>query len=697
MNKQPPLKVPKGIKYLTQWGEFSLPQKPCIIDKKLTGCGFTEYVIRSPFNSVLISPRTSLLRNKVNQHNPMIDGKEIPGCRVLYYAKAEKEKEIEIDKDLEASKLKESKIESEVVDALKFKQDLKDAIGSFLLRKLPIKICVTYDSFRKVKEVLEELGMINQFFYIVDEFQVIFTDSRFKPDTELEFVKHLQGLQNVSFVSATPMMEDYLDEIDEFKDLPYYELDWYTEDPTRLISPELIVKSCRSVNTVAKKYITDLKNGIYEKRMRFDNYGNPIETVESRELVLYVNSVRNICDIIRQNELIPENVNIICARTEDNKKKIREAFRLVFKSIDRNSRELPSLEEVIGEVPTPDSQTGEVYNKPITLCTKTVYLGADFYSTNARSIILSDATVESLAVDITLDLPQILGRQRLISNPWKNSAEVWVKYGSKVGDISQDEFNSILEKKRKRTENLLSIYEKGTSSEKHDLAEKYLDALKVQNYRNDYVAINHHDRSDIVPQFNQLVLISEKRAFKIQTEDYANRFSVMATILNQFGLESIDQDIQLFLESIDSESRFRDKIKAICIYLQNQPDEVRVKLYPHIPEPFKTYYFTLGPEYIISVCGEKSKILAAMNSRVIDKVSSPEDLKNEVLKVFQIGEKYSKSYLKQEIGEIYKRLGISKTAKASDLSEWFGLKKIQTTNKETGKRDHGFEIISIKE
>lgn len=57
-----------------------------------------------------------------------------------------------------------------------------------------------------------------------------------------------------------------------------------------------------------------------------------------------------------------------------------------------------------------------------TFCTRTVYLGADFYSLCARSFIFSDSNIDSLAVDISEDLPQILGRQRLFDNPWKNSA-----------------------------------------------------------------------------------------------------------------------------------------------------------------------------------------------------------------------------------------------------------------------------------
>ena len=63
-----------------------------------------------------------------------------------------------------------------------------------------------------------------------------------------------------------------------------------------------------------------------------------------------------------------------------------------------------------------------------TFCTEQFILGADFYSTNAEPFIFSDANIDSLAVDISLDLPQILlGRQRLIENPWlKNHAEFFL-------------------------------------------------------------------------------------------------------------------------------------------------------------------------------------------------------------------------------------------------------------------------------
>ena len=56
--------VPIGIRYINQWKEFSLPNHPCIINKQITGCGFTEYCLTNSDNVILCSPRKILLENK---------------------------------------------------------------------------------------------------------------------------------------------------------------------------------------------------------------------------------------------------------------------------------------------------------------------------------------------------------------------------------------------------------------------------------------------------------------------------------------------------------------------------------------------------------------------------------------------------------------------------------------------------------
>ena len=83
------LDVPKGIRYISEWQEFNFPETPTIINKQITGCGFTEYCINGPQNVILCSPRKILLENKESQH---------PG-KVLY-VRNELEEVIDTGKDL---------------------------------------------------------------------------------------------------------------------------------------------------------------------------------------------------------------------------------------------------------------------------------------------------------------------------------------------------------------------------------------------------------------------------------------------------------------------------------------------------------------------------------------------------------------------------------------------------------------------
>ena len=62
--------VPEGIRYIGDWKEFDLNnyEGPYIINKSLTGCGFTEHCLINDKDIILISPRRFLLENKEEQH-----------------------------------------------------------------------------------------------------------------------------------------------------------------------------------------------------------------------------------------------------------------------------------------------------------------------------------------------------------------------------------------------------------------------------------------------------------------------------------------------------------------------------------------------------------------------------------------------------------------------------------------------------
>ena len=51
--------VPEGIRFISDWKDYSLHRFPFqhILDKKIPGCGYTEYCIRSFMPIILCSPR----------------------------------------------------------------------------------------------------------------------------------------------------------------------------------------------------------------------------------------------------------------------------------------------------------------------------------------------------------------------------------------------------------------------------------------------------------------------------------------------------------------------------------------------------------------------------------------------------------------------------------------------------------------
>lgn len=58
------LVIPRGIEFISEWKDYVMPEGHCIVNKGVTGCGYTEMCIRNDLNVVLCSPRRLLLENK---------------------------------------------------------------------------------------------------------------------------------------------------------------------------------------------------------------------------------------------------------------------------------------------------------------------------------------------------------------------------------------------------------------------------------------------------------------------------------------------------------------------------------------------------------------------------------------------------------------------------------------------------------
>ena len=679
INKLPDIIVPRGIRYISEMDSlfrfYKLPVK-CIINKQLPGCGFTEYCLRGPENVILCSPRKMLLKNKKDQHG-----------RDVYLVINELEKEVPIDKDL-------SKIDKSINRGDQFMEKLdemvngKNTVYNRLMNEIkdylnerkylgdkPCKILVTYDSYRIVKDILTSLGIFQSFYTIIDEFQTILHDAKFKSDTELDFLYHLHQSHSALFVSATPMLEEYLNMLDEFDGFPYIDMNWGKEDPSRILKPALKVLSMMSVGTKLPEIIQSYKSGNFESAIRMIN-GYPTKII-SDEAVFYVNSVNHIVSIIKKCDLQSEEVNILCSNTPDNLKKIQKRLGKKF---------------VIGEVPLKG-----VKPKMFTFCTRTVYLGADFYSLCARSFIFSDSNIDSLAVDISEDLPQILGRQRLFENPWKNEATFYYRSTCDYRKVSQEEFNKEIERKKKATSDLLSAFSTALDDVKYNLAKKYQSDVKSNNYKNDYIAVNEHQGGTLVPALNNLVLVNEIRAFKIQQIDYKDRFTVFSTVHNTLSPDDIvNRKISDFLKEYQELGTFKAKLKLLCEYSFN--DQIIGVVLDQIGEHdnIKSYYLALGPQKLRALGYDKYKIEKELGVVTF----SQELLVNTIYSEFKVGDKLTLANIKSRLEYLYPSISYTATPKAKDLENYFEVKLIYVTilDETTGKKKQtkGYELLKRK-
>ena len=526
------------------------------------------------------------------------------------------------------------------------------------------------DSYRIVKDILESLGIFQSFYTIIDEFQTILHDSKFKSNTELDFLYHLHQSHSALFVSATPMLEEYLNMLDEFDGLPYINMDWASQDPTRVLKPSLKVLTMKSVGTKLPEIIDSYKSENFESAVRMIN-GYPTKIV-SDEAVFYVNSVNHITSIIKKCDLQPEEVNILCSDTPENLKRIQKKLGKRF---------------TIGKVPLKG-----VKPKMFTFCTRTVYLGADFYSTCARSFIFSDSNIDSLAVDISEDLPQILGRQRLFDNPWKNEATFYYRSTCDYRKVSQEEFDREIERKKKATNDLLSAFSTALDEAKLTLAEAYQTLAKTQNYKDSYVAVNEHQGGTLIPVLNNLVLVNEIRAFRIQQIDYKDRFTVFSTIHNTLSSDDIiNQKVSEFLREYQKLGTFKSKLKYLCEY--GFSDEVAGIVLDQIGEHdnIKSYYISLGSQKLRALGYDKYKIEKELGIVTF----SYELLESSIYSEFKVGDKLTLSSIKDRLDYLYKSISYTATPKATDLEKFFEIKN--SSIYEDGKKIKCYTLLKKKE
>lgn len=612
--KKKMIKIPANIKYLTErekfieeFGKpFELPNG--ILNKEIPGCGATTVALTDEHKTIICSPRNELLKNKHEQY---------PDTLLVIGG----------------------------VDTKEIEAYLQTA-------ELP-KILVSYDSVYKL------IGCIkykSDWRVVVDEFQCLLADSSFKSEIELHFLDNSRSFPYVTFLSATPILDKYLEQIDYFKDMNYYQLDWEEKDIVRVYR-----ERTKNPINAALEIVRYYQNGNYPSV-----YVNG-ERIYSKECVIFLNSVNNIVNIIKQTELKPEEVNIIVGNSDDNDKQIArigEGFKR-------------------GRIPL----KGETHKK-FTFCTSTAYAGCDFYSTNAATFVISDCNRPNTAVDIATELVQIAGRQRLACNPFRQF--LTFVYNVNAEEVEQETFNEHLCRKVNVT--LDEIRDNNNAGEA-------LRAKRIKDFRRIPDNVKYQDSYTMYDEqkgefvFNRLAYVNEQYCFDVQKFNYQNGVIVKKLLQDSSFDVSENQTYAVYQEQLKhliKKEPFVDRMQAYCEYRSKQGLIVNLAMstleskYPEL----RYYYEALGADRIKALNYKEKKLLNEIHI-----MKTKNKIRHELHGIIHIGDRILTTDIQQTLHDVYDRLGIDKSLKATDLNEFFEIHpvKIPTAN----GRKNGFEIRGI--
>ena len=621
--------------------QSQFPSSSFILDKKLTGCGATTMVLRDEWPTILCSPLSELVHCKAT--DPEFLGLVHP------FRKSD-------DRNSEVYDL-----QNQMMDYIR-----KIDLGNPITGKVP-KILVTYDSFRNVAQRLYQEDILDRFRIVVDEFQCLFTNAAFKGDVEMEFLQNLCHSNQIIFLSATPYLEHYLDQMVEFQNLPLVELEWPT-DAYHTANVQTLPYYRQSIRRTAARIINRFKiDHCFERKMQEG------KECKATEAVFFLNDVRQIIGIIQDNELTPDNTNIICARKEENYNRLAK-----IEDADGNK-----LGFTIGHAPKKGEQ-----HKPYTFVTRCSFEGVDFYSPSAYTYIFSDINLKHLGLDIWLDVPQIMGRQRDIDNPFRHDATFFYKVLADSTGMTDQEFQEQMSEKIAVTNEWIDTYKKSSPRLQDDMAKKLRKVQKIDKCANDFVTV-YDDRIAGTREvgFNELAMYNEIRAWDIRQNQYINNCQVMTLIDDTTYSVADDPDVKKFLSLFPGD--FVGRMRLYCDAVAAIPGlKEKLDYLPQIPIEIKRYYKDLGPDVIKSCSYMESRL-----KRIVNTSSNHDNLRDATLAVFLPGQFFSLKDIKSILSEIYEKLGIEKTPKASDLlnMDWISVKPAQ--ERIDGQKVNGYRIL----
>jgi hypothetical protein len=502
------------------------------------------------------------------------------------------------------------------------------------------KIAVTYDRLESIINLLEQNGYkpYSQFYLLVDEWHILFNSYVFRNEAVKRVLFHSRKFDKVTYMTATPIEEEFI--LTELKDLPIVEVEW---SDTINVNIKPIITT-RPINEVCR-----LINDVHTGKM----FGN---------LHFFVNSVDFIAEAIKNANLQPDQVRVICSNNtspgrgrKSNQKKLGLDF--------------------------PIATTTDPL-KRINFYTSTCFEGCDIYDENGRTYIVSDKNKSHTLLDISTLIIQICGRIRdshykteithIFSETRYNNFTSYEEFKeSSENEIQStkkliDEINNMSEESRKK--NISLIFKDNKSG---------LNDIYLQKVGSNLAFDENRVKLDIVN-------------FKITHHLYNARVT-MKNEYQKYGFNVLAEEEVIYTDKLAANPKARISFKDLfeeyaklkkdlpLYYLGNIND--RIGLIEQEKPLVKEAFEVLGIEKVRSMNYNVSNIKKAMikssfdistDSKIIRCLANA-GLKQGITKpVNECKIILQDAYNTLELKEAYNK---TKKAKATDLDHWFDVKK----------------------
>ena len=577
----------KTIKITSTSGYLEMEDLPhnCIFNKVITGCGGTTVALSNNECYIIAVPTQELIKNKIKRDEAGVgtytlqngETREIFG--LFGYS------------------------------SYMMKKELRDYIESHEIKK----IMCTYDKMEMLLHFIDP----KDYRLLVDEYHTLLKAYSFREKAINRVFSTYRMYKSFCFMSATPIMPGFkpslLDGVEEVM------AEWDNVEKIT-VNLQYSNKPFLTAANIINRYKAD---GFIEVN------GN-----KSYEAFFFINSVNEICKILKHCNLTNDNARIICADTEDNRKKLGD-FNI---------------------------STSNSANKQFTFITCKSFEGVDYFSDSAISFVVSSASAEHTKLAIDTDIPQIVGRIRSKNNPFRNKiVHIYNRTNKDIDLITTfEEMTDITNRTEEGVKQQIEKYNKATTR-----AEK----MAIKRLINNDLILETEDGI----YYNDAILKLDLYNFKVNQIIYKSGISVR-TEYQEHGV----QTTAITYNKEEEEMRTENETKAItfkeaylkalsCQNLVQRDQYLKVDLVKEAIE-------NLTPEEVRAARYTKKavkELLISKNEKLNQFTKAIKMIKKEM----PYNEFVPVAKVKAMLANVYEILGIEKKAKATDITAFFYAKE----------------------